>query len=124
MSTPMSILGDCVSCRTRDIYLFRWKPELWRERGWHVWVCQECRCLPPDELRERIEWNVDTKPILPGEQLILKTARPTTEDLAEMRAVAEAARAILNLLAREEAEPDGAPTKPRPRWRRLRRGHK
>jgi hypothetical protein len=61
-------------------------------------------------LRARIEHNVEHEPILPAEQLILKTARPTPDDLAEMRAVAEAAREILALLDRWEAERDGHPS--------------
>jgi hypothetical protein len=106
MATPVSILGDCVCCRERDVHLFRLKPVLWGER-WHVWLCGNCRNLPSEELRARIEWNVTTKPILPGEQLILKTSRPTPEDLAECVAVAQAAREILEPLDREAVNPDG-----------------
>jgi hypothetical protein len=102
MSTPVSILGDCVSCRQRDVYLFRWKPTLDGEK-WQVWICQPCRDLPQEELAERIEHSL-TLPILPGERLILKTPMPTAEDLAECLAVAEAAREVLDLLDRQEVE--------------------
>jgi hypothetical protein len=94
--------GSCVCCREWHAELRPWKPVLWDER-WFIWICERCRNLPPDELRERIEWNVEHLPILPDERLITKGRRPTQEERAECRAVAEAARAVLVAIDRWEA---------------------
>jgi hypothetical protein len=101
------IPGSCVACR-EYADLRAWKPVVFGERG-YAWICSECRdYLTPQELTAVIEFNLTHLPILRDERLVLKTRHPTPEDRTEFRAVADAARAVLEAIDRwEEAESNG-----------------
>jgi hypothetical protein len=100
--TPIAIRGDCVSCRRADVWLYKWKIVAFGER-WRTWLCQDCRNAPRQEVTRRIEFNLTHQPILPREALLLQDWLPTEADRAESRAVAGAARAVLEALDRAEA---------------------
>jgi hypothetical protein len=65
------VSGDCLSCWKWHRELKKWKLLLWPdepdpdERMARVWLCDECRCLPREELTEHVRWTLENYDVVP-----------------------------------------------------------
>jgi hypothetical protein len=71
MSGPTTVAGGCICCWRWRPVLRRWKLRLWVDE-WdpekqmaRIWLCEQCRDIPRDELAERVRWNLEHLDLLP-----------------------------------------------------------
>jgi hypothetical protein len=63
--------GDCICCWRWHRVLRKWKLRLWveewdRDRQYErVWLCEECRNLPREEVTARVQRNMSNLDVLP-----------------------------------------------------------